>query len=385
MRRGGIVVLIVFLAAAVVGCGSGSDTGATGSTVRRGTPSVPAPARRRSPGVGWKAPISKVVGFLRVPSGVGRLPGTEGTGAKGCQVEEGRGEIGIFADVPQPSCVRVSPDEPVSVVNRTGAYHRSEGHPVTLRIGPYGTRLRPQQAIRFGPVGRFLGRGYHQVRIGSGRGGVGILVLPSGCAIRRPEPGQSLCFGGGQAGGRSGASACPSSALAVSPERHSSIGSGGTIYTRFFVTNLSHRPCTLAGIPRVVSLDPEGRNVDVAEPVPLLRPGSRGGRPQVRIAPGEAATFLVAHYDGIGAGRCHFATNPGVRVSIPGGGARKFVVAVAMGYCPAPGSGLGLRVGRIESSSLVDARTYRWVSAEDPRAAGCDGVAAEACVLRPPG
>jgi hypothetical protein len=367
MRRGGIVVGIVLLATAVVGCGSGSDTVTTRSTLRRGTPSLPAPTPRSSPGVGWKAPISKVVGFLRVAPGVGRLPGTEGTGAKGCQVEEGRGEIGIFADVPQPNCVRVAPDEPVSVVNRTGAYHRSQGHPITLRIGPYGTRLRPQQAIRFSPVGRFLGRGYHQVRIGSGRGGVGILVLPSGCAIRRPEPGQQLCFAVGRAGqpgrrgpsGRSGATACPSSALAVSPERHSSIGSGGTNYTRFFITDLSHRPCTLAGIPRVVSLDRRGRKVAVAEPVPLLSPGSRRGRPWVRIGPGEAATFLVAHYDGIGAGRCHFATTTGLRVSIPGGGARKFVAAVAMGYCPAPGSGIGLRVGRIESSSLVDARIYR--------------------------
>jgi hypothetical protein len=365
MRREGIAVLMIALvAAAVVGCGSSSDTATTGSTVRRGTPSIPAPTERPSPGVGWTAPISKVVGFLRVPPGVGRLPGTKGTGAKGCQVEEGRGEIGIFADVPQPSCVRVSPDEPVSVVNRTGAYHRSEGSPITLRIGPYGTRLRPQQAIRFAPAGRFLGRGYHQVKIGSGRGGVGILVLPSGCAIRRPEPGQSLCFAGGQVAspdrrGRSGASACPSSALAVSPERHSSIGSGGTTYTRFFITDLSHLPCTLTGIPRVVSLGPKGRKVDVAEPVPLLSIGSKGARQRVRIGPGEAATFLVAHYDGIGAGRCHYATTSGVRVSIPGGGARKFVVAVAMGYCPAPGSGLWLRVGRIESSSLVDARIYR--------------------------
>jgi hypothetical protein len=109
----------------------------------------------------------------------------------------------------------------------------------------------------------------------------------------------------------------------------------------------------------VVSLDPKGRKADVAEPVPLLSPSSRRGRPRVRIGPGQAATFLVAHYDGIGAGRCHFATTTGVRVSIPGGGARKVVVAVAMGYCPAPESGLWLRVGRIESSSLVDARIHR--------------------------
>jgi hypothetical protein len=362
-----VVAMIVLVAAVASGCGSGSNPATSASTATRESAPTPTHAQPPSPGVGWTARISKVVGFLRVPPGVRRLPGTEGTGAKGCQVEEGRGEIGLFADVPQPSCVRVAPDEPVSVVNRTGAYRRSEAHPITLRLGPYGMRLRPQQAIRFAPVGRFLGRGYHQVKIGSGRGGVGILVLPSGCAIRRPEPGQQLCFPGARAGGPvrrgrtggSGASACPSSALAVSPERHSSIGSGGTNYTRFYVTDLSHRPCTLAGIPRVVSLDRRGRNVAVAESVPLLRPGSRESRPRVRIGPGEAATFLVAHYDGIGAGRCHFATTTSVRVSIPGGGARKFVVAVAMGYCPAPESGLGLRVGRIESSSLVDARIYR--------------------------
>jgi hypothetical protein len=86
--------------------------------------------------------------------------------------------------------------------------------------------------------------------------------------------------------------------------------------------------------------------------VPLLSIGSRGGRLRVRIAPGRSATFLVSHYDGIGAGRCHYATASGVRVSIPGTGFRKFMRR-PMGYCPAPGSGLALRVGRIEAASFA--------------------------------
>jgi hypothetical protein len=294
------------------------------------------------------------------------LPGSEGIGAKGCPAEEGRGEIGIFTDVPQPSCVRVTAGEPVSIVNRTAAYHRSEQHPITVRLGPYRARLLPQQAIRFAPAGRFLARGYHQVKIGTGRGGVGILVLPRDCAIRRPVPGEPLCFAGERAGRlrrwrrtlwRMDAPACRGPDLAISPDRHDSIGSGGTIYTRFFITDRSSSPCTLAGVPAVVGLDHRGREVGVGEAVPLLSIGSKGGRLRVRIGPGEAATFLVSHYDGIGAGRCRFATTSGVRVSIPGTGLRKFM-SRPMGYCPAPESGLALRVGRIESASSAEAREH---------------------------
>jgi hypothetical protein len=359
--------MIVLVGALAGGCGSGASETTSGWTTSPTRTPPPGPTRQRSPGLGWTAPVSKTLGFFNVPRGVGRLPGTEGIGAKGCQVEEGHGEIGIFTDEPQPGCVRVSAGEWVSVVNRTGAYHRSEEHPITISIGPYRARLGPQEAIRFAPVGRFLGRGYHQVRVGSGRGGVGILVLPSDCAIHRPEPGEALCFAGERAGrlrrwrrtlDRMGAPACRASDLRLSTERHDSIGSGGTIYTRFFVSDRSSRPCTIAGVPKVLGLDHRGKEVGVGEAVPLLSIDSKGGRLRVRIAPGEGATFLVSHYDGIGAGRCRFNTTSGVRVSIPGTGFRKFMRR-PMGYCPAPESGLGLRVGRIESSSSVAARRNR--------------------------
>jgi hypothetical protein len=42
-----------------------------------------------------------------------------------------------------------------------------------------------------------------------------------------------------------GAPACRGSDLTISAERHYSIGAGGTIYTKLFVTNGSRRPCTV--------------------------------------------------------------------------------------------------------------------------------------------
>ncbi len=225
-----------------------------------------------------------------------------------------------------------------------------------VRLGPYGARLLPQQAIRFAPAGRFLGPGYHHVTLGAGPGGVGILVLPGDCAIFRPEPGESLCFAKDRAGRlrrwrrterRMGAPACRGSKLQVTAKGHSSIGAGGTIYTRLFITNRSPHPCTVAGVPEVVGLGGRGEVVGVGDPRPLLRIGSKGGRLRVRLDPGRSAMFVVSHYDGIGAGPCRQASVHALRVTIPGTG-RTRVVRPPIGYCPKPGAGLGLWVGRIE-------------------------------------
>ena len=107
--------------------------------------------------------------------------------------QEGRGEIGIYTDLPAPDCVRITGRQRLMIVNRTTAFRRSEGTPLTVRLGPYSARILPQQAVLFGPVGRFLGRGY-QVATINHRGRVGILVLPNRCAIAMPEPGEPLCF-----------------------------------------------------------------------------------------------------------------------------------------------------------------------------------------------
>ncbi len=141
------------------------------------------------------APISKVVVARRYRTLSGRPPGTESVGSKGCAKEEGNGEINLFTDEPEPLCVQVTGAADVLFVNRTEAYHRSEGEPVTVRLGPYRARILPQQAVRFGPVGRFLGRGFHQAIVGRSQR-LGVLIEPKGCGILRAKVGEPLCFEG---------------------------------------------------------------------------------------------------------------------------------------------------------------------------------------------
>lgn len=191
MGRAATILAVIFLVVVpLAGCGAGSNSPGSGSA--HGGP-VQNNASQRDQGVGMSAPISKVVVARRTRPWSSRPRGTESIGSKGCTQEKGHGEIGIFTDLPEPTCVRVTGREPVLIVNRTSAYQSSEGRPIVVRLGPYRARLLPQQAARFGPVGRFLGRGFHQAVVGRG-GRLGVLILPKDCAILRPEPGEPLCF-----------------------------------------------------------------------------------------------------------------------------------------------------------------------------------------------
>jgi hypothetical protein len=347
------VSVMVMLVVGLFGCGSGSSS-TVGSTARRRA-ALPSPVREPSSGVGMSAPISKIIVARRFRPWQGRPPGEEGTGSKGCTQEEGRGEIGIYTDVAEPLCVRITGPQRVVIVNRTTAYRRSGGRPIVVRLGPYSARILPQQGALFGPVGRFLGRGLHAATVGRG-GRLGVMVEPADCAIFRPQPGQPLCFRKDRAGrlrrwrrteARLHAPACRGSDLVISAERHSEIGAGGTIYTRLIITNRSRRPCTVAGVPTVVAIGRHGKSVGEAQAVPHLRLGSEGGRRRVRLRGEGSASFEVAHYDGIGSGRCKFILTHGLRVTLPGTGPTQVVLS-SMSYCPLPGGGLGLRVGRIE-------------------------------------
>lgn len=355
-KAASVVVVMSLVAAALAACGSGSGS-TTGSTARhRSAPPSPVhKVHKQSPGVGMSAPISKVVVAHRWRPWPGHPPGLETTGASGCPPREGRGEINIFTDVPAPSCVRITGRQQVLIVNRTTAYSRSEGKPLLVRFGPYSARILPQQGALFGPVGRSFGRGLQTATLNHHQR-VGVLVLPNDCGLLRAEPGEPLCFKKDRAGrqrrwhrtvARLGAPACRGSDLVISAERHSEIGAGGTIYTRLIITNRSRRPCTVAGVPKVLGIGRDGKSVGVAESVPHLRSGSKGGRLRVKLDSGGSASFDVTHYDGIGAGRCKFVSTYGLRVTIPGTGPRQ-VVRYPMEYCPAPRAGLGLRVGRIE-------------------------------------
>jgi Protein of unknown function (DUF4232) len=358
--------ITVVVACALAGCGSGSSSGPSstaGGTARPGVSSTgPAPAHelapkpKPEPGVGMTAPISKVVVARRFRAWSGRPLGEEETGSKGCMQEEGHGEINVYTDVPSPLCVRVTGDEPVLIVNRSTAYRRSEGSPLVVTLGPYRARILPQQAARFGPVGRFLGRGLHDAVLGHGGQNLGVQIEPKDCAIFRPGPGEPLCFKKDRAGrlrrwrrtvARMGAPACRGSDLAIIAPRHSGLAAG-TAYSQLRIVNRSSRPCTVAGVPAVVAIGSGGKTVGRGEEDPGLRPGSPDvGRLRVKLAAGGSAIFEVAHADGGTFGACKLAETRGLRVSVPAAGPARFV-ALPMGYCPPPRGGLGLRVGRIE-------------------------------------
>jgi hypothetical protein len=300
------------------------------------------------------APISRVVVARRYKAWDGRPLGTETVGSKGCPKEERNGEIGLFTDVPEPLCVRVTSAADVLIVNRTDAYHRSEGQPVTVRLGPYRARLLPGQAARFGPVGRFLGRGFHQAVVGRSQR-LGVLIEPKGCGIFRAKVGEPLCFKKERAGRlrrwrrhlrRIHQPPCRGRDLGIAVDRHSQLADG-TVYSRLDVTNLSPRSCTVIGVPRVAAVDREGVTVGRAESVPLLRPGTRGGLERVWLPPGGEAHFTVTHAEGTRGDRCRLVRTYGLRVTLPGAHSAQ-TVPLSMRYCRRTSEGLDLKVGRME-------------------------------------
>src|ERR1700761_394496 len=329
------VAMAASLAALVISaCGSSSSSTATD---RAGEATA---AAKPAPGVGMRAPISKVVPAQRARHRRGRPLGSEAVGSKGCVKEEGRGEIGIYTDTPEPSCVQVTGRETVLIVNRTSAYHRSEGKAIEVGLGPYRARLLPQQAARFGPVGRFLGRGLHTAF--DDRGKLGVLIEPADCRIFDAKPGEPLCFRRERTArlrrwhvalAREHAPTCHGASLVVSVDRHSE-DAAGTIYSKLDVVDRSRRSCNVAGVPRVTAVDSAGRPAAAAEPVPLLRPHSRPGhrRTWLRGGGGGGVSFTVTHEDGSTFGRCRLARTSGLRVIMPGT-TRAQLVPFPMSYC----------------------------------------------------
>jgi hypothetical protein len=106
-------------------------------------------------------------------------------GVRGCF--PARGEVAIVnilaADVP-PSCTSVEPRDLLLVINRTGAYDRSDARPLTVKLGAYSARLDPEQAALFArPTGSYLALGSHSIHAGTNAGGPGIQVLPRDCRV----------------------------------------------------------------------------------------------------------------------------------------------------------------------------------------------------------
>lgn len=303
------------------------------------------------------APISKILVARRYRSWQGRPVGAEAVGSMGCGPRSSSApQIQIYTDEPEPSCVWVTGAGTVSVVNRTGAYHRSEAEPLTVKLGPYEARVLPQQAVRFGPVGRFLGRGLHTLT--AGHRSLGVLVEPEGCGLFRAKPGEPLCFQKERPrrlprwrrfDRRVHRPACRGDDLGLYVDPRTQIARG-TTYSLLDVTNLSRRSCTMAGVPGVVAIDHDGTPVARAEAVPLLRPHSRPLGHRAWLPAGGEADFTVTHTEATAAGGCPVAETYGLRITLPGATSAQ-VAALPMRYCRSSPEGLALRVGRIERAS----------------------------------
>jgi Protein of unknown function (DUF4232) len=345
-RSGIALVLIALLAVALsmTGCGSGARP-----STRRDDET-----EASSPGIGMSAPISKVVVARRYKTLSGRLPGAESVGSKGC-AKAGRERRDQPLHRRARAALRAGDGAAdVLIVNRTEAYHRSEGEAVTVGLGPYRARILPQQAVRFGPVGRFFGRGFHQAIVRRSQR-LSVLIEPKGCGIFRAKVSEPLCFRGearrgsatgGATSGGSTSRRAPGTDLSISVDRHSQLAHG-TAYSKLDVTNLSRRSCTVIGVPRVEAVDREGVTVGKAEPVPLLRPHTRGGVERIWLPGGGAAHFTVTHAEGTPSAACRPARAYGLRVTLPGA-QRAQTVPLAMPHCRRPPGALDLKVGRIE-------------------------------------
>jgi hypothetical protein len=246
----------------------------------------------------------------------GRPAGSETNGARGCPMQDGRGEIRIYTDVSAPSCVRVTGRQRVMIVNRTTAYRRSEGRRLLIRLGPYSARLRPQHAALFGPVGRFLG---------------------TRASLRDDQPhGAGRNYAGAEA--------------VCDPET----GGGATALLQERPAGLQRRrPChlgegSLRGRRGDGLFEPDDHQR--LSPVPAQSRECHRWRPSTakvgRWVPPKRFP-CCGHYDGIGSGRCKPAVSYGLRVTVPGTGHTE-VVRLPLSYCPSPHGGLRLRVGRIE-------------------------------------
>jgi hypothetical protein len=122
--------------------------------------------------------------------------GTQGLPASPCMTlgTNGTTTVHIFSDAGH--CARVEPGERLRFVNDTGIGPRHTGEAaIRVLAGGYELWIEPGgSGVIPAPVGTYLGRGSHPVRV-AGAPGPTILVLPPNCAIRPPaESGEELCF-----------------------------------------------------------------------------------------------------------------------------------------------------------------------------------------------
>jgi hypothetical protein len=320
------ISILAFFALAAAGCGGGGTS--TVTVVHRHTVFIP---RHK--------PVRKAVLAHRAYEGPKFEPGKRQPTALPCPERVGGRvkTIEIYSDV--ETCTRVAPRDRLLFVNHTGSGpEHVEPTPVALTVGGYEAFIGDGESAIFpAPVGSYLGIGLHETESHADAPAPRILVLPEGCAIRDPEPGEGLCYA-------AGAPPCPASALVIRDSGHAGLGAG-SVYIHLEVVNRSRHACSVEGKPRVVALDAHGH--------PIGPPADRSGPTTtmtgnharaVALGPGDAAIFELNYGEAANySPPCGIRESKWVEVTLaPIGLTRR--VPFQMQRCPVQ----GFSVGRLE-------------------------------------
>jgi photosystem II stability/assembly factor-like uncharacterized protein len=140
---------------------------------------------------------------------------------------------------------------------------------------------------------------------------------------------------------------CDPAKLVVS---HEGLGGGAmsTYYTRFTITNLAYRRCSLAGYPRIVTVGDGGRAIGPpAKATETLPPSHRSPAKVAKLAPRGTAEFSVSWSENAySPGVCRQRIVAGYRVTLPGAHRAQFVPFPTERCTGAPSA--GFEVGKIE-------------------------------------
>lgn len=242
-RVGAIVAVTAMLVLLVAGCGGGTHTTTVVRTVT--TPGRP--------------PVRQLVLARHDPEAPQHESGAHEEGTNGCRTLGGGRVKTIPLRSTAAGCYRVAPRDRLLFVNETGiGPDLGEANPVEVQLGDYRASIGIGKSALFqDPVGTYLRLGLHLAYTDATVQRPSIQVLPEGCSFDPTKPGESLCFA-------PGAPPCRSSALAI--HAGGAGAAAGTDYEHLLIVNRSGRTCTVAGFPRVTSVDAAGRPVGARFP-----------------------------------------------------------------------------------------------------------------------
>jgi hypothetical protein len=319
MQRARVIAVAGILALGAGGCGGGSE----------GTSTVTETITTAAP-----APIQKLVIGRRDPEAVNRREAGTHESPADCQKVKGGRVKTIPLRSDSAGCFEVAPRDQLLFVNSTGIGPRhEEPNEVHVSLGGWEATIEVGQSALFPKaVGDYLGIGMHSGYTNATVQRPSILVLPEGCAVSDPKPGESLCFD-------AGVPRCHGSELGY---RAPMGGAGaGTYYQQIDIVNRSDRTCAVTGFPRLFALDPSGHLISRIPTWGRTRtmPSARHPR-KIALEPGGAAIFelntgAAANYS---RSVCRPRKAGTLRISVPSSGPAAKPIAYGMELCSTGGN-----------------------------------------------